>query len=165
MSENTTDNLDKKEATSAKDRVISADGRKPLASMLFQVRRTFYYAFGITFLIDMLSLAPMLYMENVFDRVMSTQNGTTLISLTVVVVMFILFWSSLEWIRSRMMVRLSLRIDWDLSAEVFDASFRRYIGRKNVNVHQMMGDLVSLRDFFTGHMNAATGRRVSQGVY
>lgn len=151
MSENTSDNLDKNESALPKDKVISGDGRKPLASMLFQVRRTFYYAFGITFLIDMLSLAPMLYMESVFDRVLSTQNGTTLVSLTVIVALFILFWSSLEWIRSRMMVRLSLRIDWDLSADVFDASFRRYIGRKNVNVHQMMGDLVSLRDFFTGH--------------
>jgi ATP-binding cassette, subfamily C, bacterial exporter for protease/lipase len=151
MSENTAVNLDKNDATSPKDRVISGDGRKPLTSMLFQVRRTFYYAFAMTFIIDMLSLAPMLYMESVFDRVLTTQNSTTLLSLTVVIVMLILFWSSLEWIRSRMMVRLSLRIDWDLSADVFDASFRRYVGRKNVNVHQMMGDLVSLRDFFTGH--------------
>jgi PrtD family type I secretion system ABC transporter len=48
------------------------------------------------------------------------------------------------------MVRLSLRIDWELAAQVFDASFRRYVGRKNINVHQLLGDLLSLRQFFTG---------------
>jgi PrtD family type I secretion system ABC transporter len=48
------------------------------------------------------------------------------------------------------MVRLSLRIDWELAAHVFDASFRRYASRKNINVHQMLGDLQSLRQFFTG---------------
>jgi PrtD family type I secretion system ABC transporter len=48
------------------------------------------------------------------------------------------------------MVRLSLRIDWDLSADIFDASFRRYVGRKNVDVHQLLGDLTNLRQFLTG---------------
>jgi len=43
-----------------------------------------------------------------------------------------------------------LRIDWDLSADIFDASFRRYVGRKNVNVHQLLGDLTSVRQFLTG---------------
>jgi hypothetical protein len=36
------------------------------------------------------------------------------------------------------MVRLSLRIDWELAAQVFDASFRRYVGRKNINVHKSL---------------------------
>jgi ATP-binding cassette subfamily C exporter for protease/lipase/ATP-binding cassette subfamily C protein EexD len=43
-----------------------------------------------------------------------------------------------------------LRIDWDLSADVFDASFRRYVARQNVNVHQLLGDLTILRQFLTG---------------
>jgi len=60
------------------------------------------------------------------------------------------FWSAIEWIRSRLLVRLSLRIDWDLSADIFDASFRRFAGRKNVNVHQLLGDLTTLRQFLTG---------------
>jgi ATP-binding cassette subfamily C exporter for protease/lipase/ATP-binding cassette subfamily C protein EexD len=43
-----------------------------------------------------------------------------------------------------------LRLDWDLSADIFDASFRRYVGRKNVNVQQLLGDLTTLRQFLTG---------------
>lgn len=124
--------------------------RAPVAELLHQCRQSFYVAFGMTFLIDLLSLAPILYMWNTFDRVISSRSGVTLVSLTVLVLGLFIFWSALEWLRSRLMVRLSLRIDWELAADVFDASFRRYVGRRNVNVHQLLGDLLALRQFLTG---------------
>lgn len=129
---------------------IAGDGRKPIESVLYQCRRTFYFAFFITFIADLLSVAPMLYMMNVFDRVISSRSGITLVSLTLLILALYVFWSAIEWIRSRLLVRLSLRIDWDLSADIFDASFRRYVGRKNINVHQLLGDLTTMRQFMTG---------------
>jgi PrtD family type I secretion system ABC transporter len=129
---------------------IVSDGRKPLQTILYECRRSFYLAFGITAVADLLSVAPLLYMMQVFDRVISARSGVTLVSLTLIILALYIFWSALEWIRSRLMVRLSLRIDWDLSADIFDASFRRYVGRKNVNVHQLLGDLTAVRQFLTG---------------
>ena len=126
------------------------DGRKPIESVLYQCRRTFYFAFFITFVADLLSIAPLLYMMNVFDRVITSRSGITLVSLTLLILAIYVFWSAIEWIRSRLLVRLSLRIDWDLSADIFDASFRRYVGRKNINVHQLLGDLTTMRQFMTG---------------
>jgi ABC-type protease/lipase transport system fused ATPase/permease subunit len=41
-------------------------------------------------------------------------------------------------------------VDWDLASDVFDASFRRSVGRRKVNVQQLMGDLLALRQFLTG---------------
>ena len=137
-------------STPAREGQIVSDGRKPIESVLFQCRRSFYFAFFITAVADLLSIAPLLYMMNVFDRVISSRSGITLVSLTLLIVALYIFWSAIEWIRSRLMVRLSLRIDWDLSADIFDASFRRYVGRKNVNVHQLLGDLTTLRQFLTG---------------
>ncbi|MBU3568568.1 type I secretion system permease/ATPase [Polynucleobacter alcilacus] len=129
---------------------ISADGRKPIESILYQCRKSFYFAIFITVIVDFLSITPMLYMMNVMDRAMSSRSSVTLISLTVLVISLYIFWSAIEWIRSRLLTRLSLRIDWDLSADIFDASFRRHVGRKNVNVHQLLGDLTNLRQFLTG---------------
>jgi ATP-binding cassette, subfamily C, bacterial exporter for protease/lipase len=125
-------------------------GQAPIRKVLMQCKRTFVAAFVFTFIIDLLSVTPLLYMMNSYDHVLNTKSGVTLVSLTFVVLVFYVFWSALEWIRARLLVRLSLRIDWDLAAEVFDASFRRYVGRKNVNVHQLLGDLVALRQFLTG---------------
>lgn len=122
----------------------------PLRKVLGQCRQTFVLMLVLTTVIELLSVTPLLYMINVFDRVISSRSGITLVSLTVMVVALYVFWSSMEWIRGRLMVRLSLRIDWDLSADVFDASFRRYVGRKNVNVHQLLGDMLNLRQFLTG---------------
>ena len=122
----------------------------PVRKILVQCRNAFWFAFGLTFVIDVLSITPLLYMMNTMDRVLSSKSGVTLVSLTVIVIAFYVFWSALEWIRARLLVRLSLRIDWELAADVFDASFRRYVGRKNVNVHQLLADLLSLRQFFTG---------------
>ena len=122
----------------------------PVRKILMQCRNAFWFAFGLTLVIDIISITPLLYMMSVMDRVLSSKSGITLVSLTLIVIAFYVFWSALEWIRNRLMVRLSLRIDWELAADVFDASFRRYVGRKNVNVHQLMADLLALRQFFTG---------------
>jgi PrtD family type I secretion system ABC transporter len=114
------------------------------------VRRGFWFAAVLCLVIEALSLAPIIYMWNAFDRVLSSRSLITLVSLTVLIVGVYLFWSAMEWVRSRLMVRLSLRIDWELAAEVFDASFRRHAGRKGVNVQQVMSDLLELRQFLAG---------------
>jgi len=125
--------------------------RKPVETVLHDCRRTFYFAIVLTIISDTLSMTPMFYMMNVTDKVIAPRSGVTLISLTILVLAMYLFWSAMDWIRSRILVRLSLRIDWDLSADIFDASFRRYVTRKNINVNQLLGDMTTLRDFVTGH--------------
>ncbi|MCX7143505.1 MAG: type I secretion system permease/ATPase [Proteobacteria bacterium] len=129
--------------------VRAYDPTSPLAKLLRQCRRAFVFVFLITLVSEVLSLAPILFMLNVFDRVLSSRSQTTLVSLTALVIGVYVLWSALEWVRSRLLVRISLRIDWDLAARTFDASFRRFIGHKKVNVHQVLGDLLQLRQFLT----------------
>jgi PrtD family type I secretion system ABC transporter len=123
---------------------------QPIGKLLREYRHSFYLVILFTFLTEVLAIAPMLYMMNVYDRVISTRSGVTLVSLTLLIIGVYIFWSAIDWMRTRLMVRISLRIDWDLAADVFDASFRRSVGRKKVNVQQLMGDLLALRQFLTG---------------
>ena len=53
-----------KEAIAAK---VSAESKKPIGVILYQCRRAFYFAFLMTLVIDLLSIAPILYMMNVYD--------------------------------------------------------------------------------------------------
>lgn len=122
----------------------------PVKVILKQCRKAFMMCFGLTIIIELMSITPMLYMMNMMDHVLSSHSMVTLVSLTVMIAGVYLFWSAMDWIRSRLMIRLSLRIDWDLADKVFDASFRRYVGRKNINVSELLADLSSLRQFFTG---------------
>lgn len=122
----------------------------PLRKILGQCKQTFYLVVMLTYVLEFISLAPLLYLLNVYDRVLSSRSGITLVSLTLIVVAVFIFWGALEWIRQRLMVRLSLRIDWDVGPDVFDASFRSHALHKNVDVHQLLGDLLDLRQFLTG---------------
>ncbi|MET0270588.1 MAG: type I secretion system permease/ATPase [Sphingomonas sp.] len=130
----------------------SARGRaaKPVAQLLKACRHSFYLVFFFTAITECLAVAPMLYMMSAYDRVIGTRSGVTLVSLTLLIIGVYLFWSALEWMRTRLLIRISLRTDWDLAADVFDASFRRSVGRRNVNVQQLMGDVVAFRQFMTG---------------
>lgn len=127
-----------------------AGQKNPLREVLQQCRQAFWLTGVLTFVIEVLSISPIMYMMNMFDRVMSSRSGVTLASLTVLILGLYVFWSALEWLRSRLMVRISLRVDWDLSAATFDAAFRRYAGRKKIDVHQVLGDLLQVRQFLTG---------------
>ena len=122
----------------------------PVRRILTQSRYSFYLAFGITAVVELISIAPIVFMWNVFDRVISPRSGITLVSLTTMMIAIYLFWALLEWLRNRLFVQLSARLDWDLSASVFDASFRRYVGYNNVNLQQLLSELLTLRQALTG---------------
>ena len=122
----------------------------PLRQVLQQCKRAFWLTGLLTFVIELLSITPIMYMMNLFDRVLSSRSEVTLVSLTTLILGLYVFWSAMEWLRSRLMVRISMRVDWDLASATFDAAFRRYVGRKKVDVHQMLGDLLAVRQFLTG---------------
>ena len=122
----------------------------PVSRLLRQYKRSFWLALCITLVIEVLSVAPIIYMWNLFDRVIAARSGVTLISLTVIVLLAYGFWSGLEWVRERLMIRISLRMDWDIAARSFDTAFRKHVARKPVDVHQVLDDVVRLRQFLTG---------------
>lgn len=122
----------------------------PLRQALRDCKSAIYFMAFLSFVITVLSVAPILYMMNVFDRVIPTNSHITLVSLLTLVIVMYFFWSALEWLRKRVMVRISLRIDWDMAANVFDACFKKSLQHKDPNVHQVMGDLLTVRQFMTG---------------
>lgn len=124
--------------------------RGVIASLLFECRRVFLLAFFLSAVMQVISLAPIVYMMNLFDRVMTSRSVITLVSLTIILIAAYLFGNSVRWLRERLLIRLALRLDWELSPKVFDAAFRRLAGKQKVNVQFIMGDLVAVRKFFMG---------------
>ncbi len=123
----------------------------PLKQALQDCKGAIYFMAFLSFVISLVGITPMLYMMNVFDRVIPTNSHITLVSLLTLVVGLYFFWTAIEWLRKRLMIRISLRIDWDMAANIFDACFKKSLMHKDPNVHQVMGDLLTLRQFMTGH--------------
>ncbi|MCK3866137.1 type I secretion system permease/ATPase [Pseudomonas sp. B329] len=103
-----------------------------------------------TALINLLMLVPSIYMLQVYDRVLSSQNETTLVMLTLMVVGFFIFIAVLEVIRSFIVIRIGSQLERRFNLWVYKAAFERNLKRGEGHAGQSLGDLTHLRQFVTG---------------
>lgn len=101
--------------------------------------------------VNFLMLVPSFYMLQVYDRVVGAGSESTLVMLTLILVLLLATMGSLEWVRSRIMVRISTRLDILLGGRLYDASFKQalYSGGMNASA-QPLNDMTGLRQFLTG---------------
>lgn len=88
-------------------------------------RRHFLYAFLFSALLNLLFIVPMLYMLQVYDRVVPTRGGTTLFFLTIVLLFALASLALLDAVRSRLLVRASVRLDRVLAGAILDVTLAR----------------------------------------
>src|SRR3954453_1988876 len=82
-----------------------------LADALGDCRQHFIAAAVFSLLINILYLAPTLYMLQVYDRVVPTGGTTTLLFVTLALALALMTLYALDMIRNRLLVRASQRID------------------------------------------------------
>jgi ATP-binding cassette, subfamily C, type I secretion system permease/ATPase len=82
-----------------------------MSEALADCREHFVAAAGFSFLINILYLAPTLYMLQVYDRVVPTGGKTTLLFVTLALALALLTLSALDMVRNRLLVRASERVD------------------------------------------------------
>lgn len=125
--------------------------RTELGEALYRFRKTFYSLAAFSCVINIIGLAPMLYMMQVYDRVLSSRNETTLLMLTLLVVGLYALSGLLEFARSRVLIRVGNRFDMMLNERVFNAAFERNLRKQGGNPSQAIHDLTNLRQFLTGN--------------
>lgn len=102
--------------------------------------------------VNTLMLAPTFYMIQVSGRVVPSSSTSTLIMLTLILTVLMATLGSLEWVRSRIMVRISNRLDVLLSRDVYRASFKKALSSGGMDASaQSLNDLTALRQFLTGN--------------
>lgn len=102
-------------------------------------------------LINLLMLVPSIYMLQVYDRVLPSRNGVTLVMLTLIMMGLYAFSSALEFVRSFIVIRVGAKLDAHLNTRVYTAAFETNLGQKGVNAGQALGDLTTIRQFLTGN--------------
>ena len=100
--------------------------------------------------VNLLMLAPALYMLQVYDRVLGSRNETTLFVLSGLVIGAYLLVAALEAVRGWVLVRVGARLDARLNARVFTAAFERNLRRPGSNTAQPIHDLNTVRQTLTG---------------
>ena len=125
--------------------------RSELGRSIWTFRREFVWVGIFSFFSNLLMLAPTLYMLQIFDRVMLSQNEFTLISLTLIVMLLFAVMGFADWVRSRLLVRAGVRFDEFLNSRVFKSSFDASLSLMASNSVQSFSDLSNLRQFLTGN--------------
>ena len=122
----------------------------PIGQALAGFRSAFRSVGVFSAVINLLMLVPSLYMLQVYDRVMTSQNETTLLMLTLMVLGAFLLQAGLEFVRSFMLVRVGAQLDMQLNQRIYTASFEEQLRRGGGNAGQALADLTTVRQFVTG---------------
>lgn len=126
--------------------------KSDLEEALKLCKGAFLSAAGFSLLINFLMITPSIYMLQVYDRVVSTGNKSTLLMLTLIVVVLFITLGALEWVRSQILVKVSTRLEMLLNQRLFQITFKQslYSGGQRATT-QPLDDLTGLRQFLTGN--------------
>ncbi|MDC0413755.1 type I secretion system permease/ATPase [Gammaproteobacteria bacterium] len=123
-----------------------------LAAAFTDVKRYFIYAGFFSAAVNLLMLVPVIYMLQVYDRVVSSGSYSTLAMLTLLMVALTTALGGFEWVRSMILIAASNRIEKNLRRRISDATFKRaLLTGGSVSNSQPLSDLSSLRQFLTGN--------------
>lgn len=118
--------------------------------VLLGFRSAFLKVGAFSFIINVLLLVPSIYMLQVYDRVLVSRNETTLVMLTIIMLTMYVLMSILEFVRSRVLVRLGTKLDLMMAGRVFTAAFERNLQRQGGSPSQALNDLTTIRQFLSG---------------
>ena len=125
--------------------------RSELTQALWTFRREFLVVGVFSMVANVLMLAPTLYMLQIFDRVLASRSELTLLAMSLITLFFLAVMAFSEWMRSRVLVEVGVRIDGVLSTRIFNASFDAQLAPSGVRSARAFSDLIQVRQFLTGN--------------
>jgi PrtD family type I secretion system ABC transporter len=121
---------------------------------LDRMRRACTGAFGaiivFSLCINLLMLTSSIYMMQVFDRVLVSRSGETLVMLTVIAVLALSTMASLDIVRTRIMQKVGGWLDDQISPVVLDMSITVALGREGRKSPEKLRDLSEIKAFLSG---------------
>jgi len=121
-----------------------------LGAALKRSRRAFLGVGVFSAVINLLMLTGPLYMLQVYDRVLLSRSMSTLVALSVLMAGLYAFMGLLELIRSRVLVRIGIRIEEDLGNRTFEIWLKQgQYGQGKVQTRPL-DDLTAVKSFLSG---------------
>jgi ATP-binding cassette, subfamily C, bacterial exporter for protease/lipase len=132
--------------------VQAADGRQN-----YEIRRAlrslwphFGMAAVFSSVINILYLSSPLYLMQVYNRVLVSENVPTLVMLTIILAVALLTMSALDAVRSQILIRCGIRLDAKLAGRVFEALVVRSARQGFSKSAQQLRQFDEFRTFVTG---------------
>lgn len=129
---------------------VKAPVRNEIISALSSFKKAFRSVGVFSAIINVLMLAPSIYMLQVYDRVLASRNEFTLLMLTVITLGLFALTALLEYVRSQVIVRVGAQVDMQMNTRVYTAAFEQNLRMQGTNAGVALNDLTTIRQFVTG---------------
>lgn len=130
--------------------LLNLQSHNELDAAILGHRKHFTSAALLSLCSNLLMLVPALYMLQVYDRVLSSRSVTTLVMLTLLLLLLLALSGAVDGARAKVLQRVGVGLDRQLSARVFDAILRRNLRKPEGNPVQALNDLATVRQFLGG---------------
>jgi len=111
--------------------------------------RSIFVNIGIfSLFINLLLLVPPLYMLQIYDRILISRSESTLLMMTLIACVLLLTMAILEWVRGAIMLRMTNKLELELSGSIFTSMFEKSLAHGIPN-NQPLADLNQVRQFFS----------------
>jgi ATP-binding cassette subfamily C protein len=128
---------------------LQTDASRPLSEAIASLRAAFLAVAALSGVSNILMLTGPLFMLQVYDRVLASQNIPTLVALILLVGILYLFLGCVDALRARMLIRIGWRVDEKIGPTALAQTFE--LGLRNVRINnQPLHDLDQIRQFLGG---------------
>lgn len=122
----------------------------PIESVLRSIRSTLMVAAGFSLFINVMLLAPVLYMLQVFDRVLTSRSLPTLFMLTSIVIVALVAMTAVDWIRARLLLIAGTHLDDMAGGRLLQSHIESSLKAGAVAQAWVLRDLAAVRSFLSG---------------
>ena len=121
-----------------------------LTRCLSKYKKDLLWVFFISAVANILMLSPMIFMLQIFDRVFISKSMITLVTIISIVLYFYIVTSVSEWLRSKIVIALGLKIEKELAPKIFSESFKKQLTEPDKDPGIFLNDLTQIRQWLTG---------------
>src|SRR5665213_2696253 len=129
---------------------LDQEGPNLLWDGIRAARPAFYTAVFFSLFINILAFVGPLYMLQIYDRVITSRNETTLIFITVIASAMLVVYAALEKVRSAVLVRAGLLFDAKTRSRLFEVVLHGTLKNPAGGHAGALRELDVIREFLTG---------------
>jgi PrtD family type I secretion system ABC transporter len=130
--------------------MYSSEKTSALAGAFREIRPALLAAGGLSVFINLLVFVSPLYTMQIYDRVLTSRNGMTLLLLSLIALALFISYAALEHFRSKVLVQTGLRFDEIVAGESFETALTQALRTSSSHHVQLLRDVDTLRDVLSG---------------
>ena len=124
--------------------------KSPVRATISSMRKAWVGVGVLSLFVNLLMLTGPLYMLQVYDRVITSQSMSTLVVISILMVAMYGFMGVLDFLRSRILVRIGNFVDNELSAPLFKTWLSQGVRGKVAPGQKPLQNLSVIKRFLTG---------------